>query len=95
MQKRRNDEDEFGIGHNSSDHVDGSHLRAFVERIERLESEKQSLADDIKEVLLEAASSGFDKKIIRKVVLIRKMDRDKRIEEQTVLELYLSALGEA
>ena len=77
----------------SSD-VDGGHLRAFIERIERLEEEKRTLAEDIKEVYAEAKGNGFDVKIMRKVISLRRMDRDKRIEEETILELYLSALGE-
>ena len=77
----------------SSD-VDGGHLRAFIERIERLEEEKRTLAEDIKEVYAEANGNGFDVKIMRKVISLRRMDRDKRIEEETILELYLSALGE-
>ena len=77
----------------SSD-VDGGHLRAFIERIERLEEEKRTLADDIKEVYAEAKGNGFDVRIMRKVVSLRRMDRDKRIEEETILDLYLSALGE-
>jgi uncharacterized protein (UPF0335 family) len=74
--------------------VDGGHLRAFVERVERLEEEKRAIADDIKEVYAEAKGNGFDVKIMRKVVSLRRMDRDKRIEEETILDLYLSALGE-
>jgi uncharacterized protein (UPF0335 family) len=79
------------IGHNG---VDASHLRAFLERIERLEEEKQAIADDIKQVYSEAKGSGYDTKIMRKVISIRKMDRDKRAEEEAMLELYLSALGD-
>ena len=74
--------------------VDSSHLRAFIERIERLEEEKRAIAGDIKEVYAEAKGNGFDAKIMRKVVSLRRMDRDKRIEEETVLDLYLSALGD-
>ncbi len=73
--------------------VNGGHLRAFVERIERLEEEKRALADDIKDVYAEAKGNGFDVKIMRKIVSIRKQDRDKRIEEETILDLYLAALG--
>ena len=76
----------------SSD-VDGGHLRAFIERIERLEEEKRTLAEDIKEVYAEAKGNGFDAKIMRKIVSIRKQDRDKRREEETILDLYLAALG--
>jgi len=77
----------------SSGAVDASHLRAFVERIERLEEEKKALGDDIRDVYAEAKGNGFDVKVIRKVVSIRKQDRDKRREEEEILELYLAALG--
>ena len=77
----------------SFDPVNGGQLRAFVERIERLEEEKKALADDIKDVYAEAKGNGFDVKVIRKVVSIRKQDRDKRLEEETILDLYLAALG--
>jgi len=73
--------------------VNAGHLRAFVERIERLEEEKKALSDDIKDVYAEAKGTGFDAKIIRKIVSIRKQDRDKRREEEEILELYLAALG--
>ncbi|MFY9970379.1 MAG: DUF2312 domain-containing protein [Roseiarcus sp.] len=73
--------------------VNAGHLRAFIERIERLEEEKKALADDIKDVYGEAKANGFDTRIMRKVVSIRKQDRDKRIEEETILDLYLAALG--
>ena len=76
-----------------SDSVNAGQLRAFIERIERLEEEKKALADDIKDVYAEAKGNGFDVKVIRKVVSIRKQDRDKRIEEETILDLYLAALG--
>ena len=72
--------------------VNAGHLRAFIERIERLEEEK-ALTDDIKDVYGEAKGNGFDVSIMRKIVSIRKQDRDKRIEEETILELYLAALG--
>ena len=81
------------ISAESSD-VDGGHLRAFIERIERLEEEKRTIADDIKEVYAEAKGNGFDARIMRKIVSIRRMDREKRIEEETILDLYLQALGE-
>ncbi len=73
--------------------VNAGHLRAFIERIERLEEEKKALSDDIKEVYAEAKGNGFDVKIIRKIVSIRKQDRDKRREEEEILDLYLAALG--
>ena len=77
----------------SSEAVDASHLRAFIERIERLEEEKKALSDDVRDVYAEAKGNGFDAKVIRKVVSIRKQDRDKRREEEEILELYLAALG--
>jgi len=76
-----------------TEEVNSGHLRAFIERIERLEEEKKALADDIKDVYGEAKANGFDTRIMRKVVSIRKQDRDKRIEEETILDLYLAALG--
>ena len=79
------------IGDNSA--VNAGQLRAFCERIEKLEEEKRSIADDIKDVYAEAKGTGFDAKILRKVVALRKMDRDKRAEEEAVLDCYLAALG--
>jgi uncharacterized protein (UPF0335 family) len=76
-----------------TDEVNAGHLRAFVERIERLEEEKKALADDIKDVYAEAKGNGFDIKIMRKIVSIRKQDREKRREEEEILDLYLAALG--
>jgi uncharacterized protein (UPF0335 family) len=73
--------------------VDGGHLRAFIERIEKLEEEKRAIADDIKDVYAEAKGTGFDPKIIRKIVSLRRQDKSKRQEEEEILDLYLSALG--
>jgi uncharacterized protein (UPF0335 family) len=73
--------------------VDAGPLRAFIERIEHLEEEKRAIADDIKEVYAEAKGNGYDAKIMRKVVSLRRQDRDKRREEEEILGLYLSALG--
>lgn len=73
--------------------VAGDQLRAFIERIERLEEEKQALADDIKDVYSEAKANGFDTKIMRQVVRLRKQDKNERIEQEAVLDLYLQALG--
>ena len=73
--------------------VNVSHLRAFLERIEKLEEEKRAIADDIKDVYAEAKGTGFDAKIIRKIVSMRRMDREKRREEEEILDLYLTALG--
>ena len=79
-------------GHNIGG-VDGSHLRAFVERIEKLEEEIRAINDDKSDVYKEAKGQGFDAKIIRKIVAMRRMDRDKRREEEETLDLYLNALG--
>ena len=73
--------------------INAGHLRAFIERIERLEEEKKALSGDIKDVYGEAKANGFDVKIMRKIVSIRRQDRDSRLEEETVLDLYLAALG--
>jgi len=69
------------------------HLRAFIERIERLEVEKATLLEDIREVYAEAKGTGFDPKIMRQVVRIRKLEPDQRQEQEFVLDTYLSALG--
>ncbi|WP_291208968.1 DUF2312 domain-containing protein [Hyphomonas sp.] len=68
-------------------------LLSIVERIERLEEEKKAIADDIKEVYAEAKANGFDTKVLRKVVSIRKQDQAQREEEEAILDLYLTALG--
>ena len=68
-------------------------LRAFIERIERLEEEKKAIADDIKEVYAEAKGNGFDTKVMRQVIRIRKQDRSERLEQEAILDLYLAALG--
>ena len=68
-------------------------LKSIIERIERLEEEKQALADDIKEVYAEAKANGFDTKTIRAVVRLRKQDSSERQEQEALLELYLQALG--
>jgi len=73
--------------------VAGARLKSFLERIERLEEEKSALAEDIKEVYAEAKGVGFDPKTMRKVIRIRKMDVEKRREEEELLELYKSAVG--
>jgi uncharacterized protein (UPF0335 family) len=69
------------------------HLRSFIERIERLEEEKKALADDIAEVYAEAKGGGFDTKVMRQVVRLRKMESADRQEQEAMLDLYLSALG--
>jgi uncharacterized protein (UPF0335 family) len=70
-------------------------LRSIVERIERLEEEKQAIADDIKEVYAEAKANGYDTKTLRAVIRIRKQDAAERQEQEALLDLYLAALGMA
>ena len=70
-------------------------LKAIIERIERLEEDKAAIATDLKEVYAEAKGNGFDTKTLRKVIRIRKQDTAKRQEEEALLDLYLSAIGEA
>lgn len=72
-----------------------SQLRSIIERAENLEADKAGVMADLKEVFAEAKGNGFDVKIIRKVIRLRKMDRAKRAEEEAVLDLYMSAIGEA
>jgi uncharacterized protein (UPF0335 family) len=69
------------------------HLKAFVERIERLEEEKKAIADDIRDVYGEAKATGFDVKVLRTVIRLRKQDVDERKEQEAILETYLHALG--
>lgn len=68
-------------------------LKAFVERIERLEEEKKTIADDIRDVYAEAKSNGFDVKALREVIRLRKQDASERNEHQIILETYMNALG--
>ena len=69
------------------------HLKAFVERIERLEEEKKALADDIRDVYAEAKCDGFDIKALRTIVRLRKQDVEERREQEAILETYMLALG--
>ena len=75
--------------------VAADQLRSFVERIERLEEEKQSIADDIKEVYGEAKGTGFDTKVLRQIIRMRKQDAAERQEQEALLDLYMHALGMA
>ena len=68
-------------------------LKSLVERVERLEEEKKAIAGDIKEVYAEAKANGFDVKILRKVIAIRKKDAAQRAEEEALVETYMAALG--
>jgi uncharacterized protein (UPF0335 family) len=73
--------------------VSGKRLKAFIERVERLEEEKKALAEDIRDVYAEAKGTGFDPKIMRKIVSLRKANLEKRREEQELLDLYMAAIG--
>jgi uncharacterized protein (UPF0335 family) len=73
--------------------ITAEHLKSFIERLERLEEEKQAIADDIRGVLAEAKANGFDTKIIRKILKIRKADARELQEEDMILHTYMLALG--
>ena len=77
----------------SSYRVTAGELRAFVERFERLDAEKKDLADQQKEVMAEAKGRGYDTKVLRKIVAMRKRDADDLAEEEAVMEMYMAALG--
>lgn len=77
------------IGHNSSE----EQLRLFMERIERLEEEEKGIRDDKKDVYSEAKAVGFDAKIMRQIIRLRKMNKDDRLEMEAILETYKKALG--
>ncbi len=78
-----------GTGHNSSD----EQLRLLIERIERLNEEKKGIQEDIKDVYAEAKAVGYDPKILREVIKLRKMRPDDRQEMEAVLDAYMAALG--
>lgn len=95
-----------GIGHNSGDDEDvtteadsmvvaAGQLRAFIERVERLEEEKATIAEDIKEVYAEMKGGGWDVKTVRLIVRLRKMDAAERQEAEAMRDLYMTALGMA
>jgi uncharacterized protein (UPF0335 family) len=73
--------------------VAGDRLKSFIERIERLEEEKRALSGDIKEVYAEAKGTGFEPKVMRQIIKIRKMDKEELDEEESLLDLYKRALG--
>ena len=76
-----------------SDNISKDQLMAFIERIERLEEDKAAVAGDIKEVYAEAKGTGFETKIIRKIVSLRRKSKEERQEEEALLELYMSSIG--
>lgn len=73
--------------------IAGEELRQFIERIERLEEEKASITEDIRDVFAEAKGRGYDAKTMRQIIKIRKMDKNERDEQESLLELYKAALG--
>ncbi len=73
--------------------LDAGRLRSFIERIERLEEEKRTLADDVKDVFAEAKAAGYDVKVMRQVIKLRKMDSAKYEELEALLDIYKAALG--
>ena len=77
----------------TSQTVAAGQLRAFIERIERLEEEKKTIADDIKDVYAEAKGTGFDTKAVRTIIRLRKKDQAERQEAEAILDLYKAALG--
>ncbi len=78
-----------------SDPIQGDQLKSFVQRIERLEEEKRTIAADIKEVYAEAKANGYDVKILRKVIALRRREFAERQEEETLIDLYLQAVGQS
>ena len=92
----RKQDDGPAIGHNSAAAAGvlvAAHLRAFVERIERLELEKAGIASDIRDIYAEAKDSGFDTKALRAIIRLRRLDADERAEQQAIIDTYLHALG--
>lgn len=82
-----------GSGASHPGGIAADQLRSIIERIERLEEEKAAIANDVKEVYAEAKGNGYDVKILRQVVRIRKQDKAERQEQEAILDVYLSALG--
>jgi uncharacterized protein (UPF0335 family) len=89
---------EATIGHNSeaakpATKLAADQLRSIIERVERLEEEKKTISDDIKDVYAEAKGNGYDVKALRTIVRMRKQDANERQEQETILETYMHALG--
>lgn len=89
------DNDRPGAGHNSGDTqgITGDQLKSYIERVEKLEEEKAALAADIREVYSEAKANGFDTKVMRQLVRLRKMDQQDRSEQEELLHVYKTAIG--
>jgi uncharacterized protein (UPF0335 family) len=80
-------------GQTSDKGISAQRLKSFIERIERLEEEKKAMGADVREVYAEAKSSGFDVKIMRKVIALRKMDAAERQEQEALMQVYIDAIG--
>ena len=78
---------------NGSAHLAGSHLLQYIERIEKLNEDAEAIAADVKEVYTEAKMSGFDKKYVKEIVKLRKLDRDQLLEQDELLRIYREAAG--
>lgn len=89
----QNPDPTFDAAADNAYRVTADELRQFIERFERLESEKKDIADQQKEVMAEAKARGYDTKVMRKVIALRKREPDDIAEEEAVLEMYRSALG--
>ncbi|WP_183896991.1 DUF2312 domain-containing protein [Rhizobium skierniewicense] len=85
------DRDETGEA--ATETVAAAELRSIIERVERLEEEKSAISDDIKDVMGEAKGRGYDTKAIRTIIRLRKKDANERIEEESILQTYMAALG--
>lgn len=90
---RIDDEIETAAPPEAVDKATASRLKSIIERVERLEEEKKALGEDIKEVYGEAKATGFDVKVIRQIVRLRKIELDKRREAEMLLETYKAAIG--
>lgn len=88
-----NKKEAAGVGHNSE--VSGNRLKSFIERVERMEEEKKAIAEDVRDVYGEAKATGFDTKIMRKLIAKRKMNLETRREQEELLELYETAMLQA
>lgn len=91
--KKKQSPEKPGVGHNSG--ISGSRLKSFIERVERLEEEKKAIGEDVTDVYIEAKSSGFDPKIMKKIVKLRKASKEKLAEEKELTALYLAAIGDS
>ena len=85
--------EELGEAGRRGGHVAADELKLLIERAERLEEEKKGIADDIKDVMGEAKSRGYDPKAVRRIMAIRKKKREEYQEEEAILEVYMQALG--